>query len=209
MADCSSRAQLPRIVGRCRIRGCSDGALRQRWPWSFQRQQRPIHSNRAAQQILAQNCYGCHGQAQMSGLDLRQISSILKGGKRGPAVVPGRSGDSLLYKAISGTGDLKMPPGKSALPPMRCARLRPGSMAAPSGLTPPAVPPTESAWWAFRKPQRPAVPQVKNAAWVRTPVDAFILAKLEAEHLTPAPPADKLTLLAARLLRSDRPAARS
>ena len=70
----------------------------------------------ATQKILAQNCYGCHGQAQMSGLDLRQLSTILKGGKRGPAVVPGHSADSLLYKAITGAGNLKMPPGKSSLP---------------------------------------------------------------------------------------------
>src|SRR5215471_17470695 len=68
-----------------------------------------------ARKILAQNCVACHGQARMSGLDLRDISSILKGGTRGPAVVPGHSGESLLYKAVSGTGDLKMPPGKATV----------------------------------------------------------------------------------------------
>jgi hypothetical protein len=154
----------------------------------------PQSPESAAQQILAENCYGCHGQAQMSGLDLRQLSTILKGGKRGPAVLPGHSADSLLYKAITGAGDLKMPPGKSILPTDAVRTIAawidagakwPGDTATTS----------EPTWWSFRKPQRPAVPQVKDSAWVRNPVDAFILAKLEAEHLTPAPPADKLTLL--------------
>src|SRR6516225_6297373 len=70
----------------------------------------------AVRKILAQNCAGCHGEAKMSGLDLRDISSILKGGTRGPALVPGRSADSLLYKAITGASELKMPPGKAPLP---------------------------------------------------------------------------------------------
>src|SRR5690242_15181299 len=49
--------------------------------------------------------------------------------------------------------------------------------------------------WAYQPVQRPAVPKIKNAAWVRTPIDAFILAKLEAAGLTPNEPADKATLL--------------
>jgi hypothetical protein len=50
-------------------------------------------------------------------------------------------------------------------------------------------------YWAFRKPVRPAVPAVKRAAWVKNPVDAFVLARLEAKGLTPSAPADKRTLL--------------
>src|SRR5262249_19100544 len=49
--------------------------------------------------------------------------------------------------------------------------------------------------WAYIKPVRPALPQVKNQSWVRTPVDAFVLARLEKEGLTPAPEASKETLL--------------
>ena len=67
----------------------------------------------AARAILEKNCSGCHGAAQMSGLDLRQRDSILKGGKRGPAIVPGNAEGSLLYQAVAGKGDLKMPPGKA------------------------------------------------------------------------------------------------
>src|ERR1041384_3722387 len=68
-----------------------------------------------ARKILADNCEACHGQAGMSGLDVRRPDAVLKGGKRGPAVVPGHSSESLLYRAIAQTGDVKMPPGKSAL----------------------------------------------------------------------------------------------
>ena len=69
----------------------------------------------AAREILEKNCYGCHGAAQMSGLDLRQRDAILKGGKRGAAIVPGAAAASLLYQAVAGKGELKMPPGKQSL----------------------------------------------------------------------------------------------
>jgi cytochrome c553 len=68
-----------------------------------------------AQTVLATNCTSCHGAAQMSGLDLRQRETALKGGKRGPAIVPGKPEESLLYRAVMRQGDLQMPPGKKAL----------------------------------------------------------------------------------------------
>src|SRR3972149_2195146 len=49
--------------------------------------------------------------------------------------------------------------------------------------------------WAFRKPNRPSVPEVKNRDWVRSPIDAWVLAKLEARRLSPAPSASKPTLV--------------
>src|SRR5438105_7573536 len=62
--------------------------------------------------ILQQNCAGCHGQNAISGLDVRTRDSLLLGGRRGPAVVPGQAAKSLLYIAAEGAGELKMPPGK-------------------------------------------------------------------------------------------------
>src|SRR5204863_3235888 len=50
-------------------------------------------------------------------------------------------------------------------------------------------------YWAFQPVAKPAVPSVQNRAWVRTPIDAFVLAKLEGKKLKPNPPADKTTLL--------------
>src|SRR5262245_32695266 len=49
--------------------------------------------------------------------------------------------------------------------------------------------------WSFQPPKRPTIPTVKQAVWIHTPVDAFVLAKLEAEGLTPSAPAEKLALL--------------
>ena len=50
-------------------------------------------------------------------------------------------------------------------------------------------------WWAFQKVVKPAVPSPKDQSWVRNPIDAFILAKLEEKGLHPAPPAGKITLI--------------
>src|SRR5579872_5879541 len=68
-----------------------------------------------ARAVLDAKCVGCHGAAHMSDLDLRQTASMLKGGKRGPAVTPGNAEASLLYQAVRGEGELKMPPGKTPL----------------------------------------------------------------------------------------------
>ena len=67
--------------------------------------------------ILEQNCLACHGSAQMSGLDLRERGTLLKGGTRGPAVAPGNAAESLLYQVAAHVGELVMPPGsKEPLP---------------------------------------------------------------------------------------------
>src|SRR5437764_2169951 len=156
--------------------------------------QPPLPLEVRAQKIISENCGACHGEVRMSDLDLRQVDTILKGGKRGPAVVPGKSGESLLYRAIAQTGDLKMPPGKAPLPAADVETIRQWIDAGakwPAGTTTSAT----ASWWAFRKPQRPAVPAVKNSAWVRTPVDAFVLQKLEQKGLRPAPPVSKPALI--------------
>jgi hypothetical protein len=149
----------------------------------------------SARKILSDNCESCHGQARTSGLDLRQIGTILQGGKRGPAVVPGKSAESLLYRAVVGSGDLKMPAGKTPLSAADTETIRQWIDAGARWPADNGATKTESSWWAFRKPRRPDVPRVKNTAWVRTPVDAFILRKLEDRGLRPAPPAGKATLI--------------
>src|SRR5947209_20268286 len=78
----------------------------------------------AARAVLDSQCASCHGSAQMSGLDLRSREGMLKGGKRGAAVVPGHPEQSLLMKAILREGELKMPPGKQALASSDVAILR-------------------------------------------------------------------------------------
>jgi len=148
----------------------------------------------AARAILEKNCLGCHGPAQMSGLDLRQRDTILKGGKRGAAIVPGNAEGSLLYQAVAGKGELKMPPGRPPLSTEELATIKQwiqdGAKWDVEGAQRQA-----SSWWSLKKPQRPPVPAVKNADWVQNPIDAFVLSKLEEKGLRPAPTADPLTLV--------------
>jgi cytochrome c553 len=151
-----------------------------------------LHAQDAAKTILENNCGSCHGaNAQMGGLDLRQRDAILKGGARGPAIVPGNATASLLYQAVRRDGEVKMPPGKKGLDPADVAAIKAwiDSGASAWGATPAAS--AQSSWWSFRKPVRPAVPvsQAKN------PIDAFIDAKLKERKLTAVGKADRRTLI--------------
>jgi mono/diheme cytochrome c family protein len=148
------------------------------------------------QEIFSTQCAGCHGPAKLSGLDLRDRESILKGGTRGPAIKPGDAAHSVLYQAVAHSSSLTMPPGKPPLPAADIETIRRwiDAGAAWNRTTADAEP----SWWSFRKPKRPTVPQVQSPAWVRNPIDAFLLAKMEKEKLKPAEPASK-RILARRL----------
>ena len=149
----------------------------------------------SARKILDTKCVICHGQTKMSDLDLREAKTALAGGKRGPAIVPGKAEESLLFKAVKRDGELQMPPGKSTLSAQEVAVLRDWIQAGArwdSSSKPSEADPT---WWSFKKVVRPAVPTVKNAAAVKNPIDAFILAKAEEKGLRPAPAADRQTLV--------------
>ena len=148
---------------------------------------------KSAKAILEANCLTCHGDLRTSDLDLRELATILKGGKRGPAVVPGNAEASILYKAVTRQGELKMPPGKT---PLAESEIRGVARLDRRGCALGIYPATAAAsWWSFRKPVPPPVPAVKNPALVRNPIDAFILAKLEQNGLRPAPQADRRTLV--------------
>ena len=146
-----------------------------------------------AQAILEKNCLSCHGASRMSGLDLRERDAILKGGKRGPAVVPGKPEESLLYRAVLRREDLQMPPGKQGLAAADVATLRAWIEAGAPWNS--SAPNSDSSWWAFRKLSGAAPPAVKNTGWVRNPIDAFIVGKLEEKGLHPVAAANRRTLV--------------
>jgi len=133
----------------------------------------------------------------MSGLDMRQREGLLKGGKRGSAVSPGNPAQSLVYLSASHQGELKMPLGsKSPLPAEDLNTLKKWIEEGarwPTDFAMNARP--EPSWWSFKKPVRPAVPQPRHSDLVANPIDAFVIAKLEEKGLTPAPTADRLTLV--------------
>ena len=148
--------------------------------------------------MLAAKCYACHTESQMGGLRLDSRESILRGGSRGAAVVPGDPGESLLLKAVQRTReDLKMPPTE-ALTATEVAVLEEWITAGahwPEAMPVVADASTISAeareFWSFQPVRRPAVPHGETAS----PIDAFLLATLKAAGLEPVPLADKRTLI--------------
>jgi len=166
------------------------------------RPQRRVDFKRQIEPIFARNCYQCHGPKKAMGrLRLDDKESALKGGLSGAAIIPGDGKQSLLMKRILGEGDVaRMPMGGDPLMPTQIALIRRwiDQGASWSVDDQSAIPESQSAikqHWAYVKPVRPALPRVKNPSWVRNPIDAFILARLEKEGLRPSPEADKATLL--------------
>ena len=156
--------------------------------------------------VLVERCHTCHSaQAKKlkGSLLLDTRAGILKGGDTGPALVPGHPEQSLMIKALKyKEDDLKMPP-KEKLPDaviadietwIRGGAVYPGGDAAKGSRGPIDLAAARSRW-PFQPPREPAIPSVKDAAWAKTPIDRFILAKLEEKGLRPAAPADKATLL--------------
>ncbi|MCO6457541.1 MAG: DUF1553 domain-containing protein [Pirellulaceae bacterium] len=174
----------------------------------FERQVRPL---------LVRRCDECHGElVAESELRVDTLAGLVRGGQRGPAIVPGQAEESLLIRAIRHGELLKMPP-KEKLPLAEIAILAkwiqdgaawpgqqptadspPNSPAGSPSDLPPEIaetqPPAGTAFWAFAPLRTPALPDVRDRAWVQSPVDVFILARLEAAGLRPAPAADKATL---------------
>ena len=150
-----------------------------------------IDFNSQIQPILSENCYACHGPDATkveSGLRLDREKDALKGGDDGKAIIPGDPEKSLLIRRITNPDPEEvMPPPKKkdALKPEQIALIRQWiSEGAEWGTH-----------WAFIAPQRPSVPVVKDASWVRNPIDNFVLAKLEEQKLAPSAEAAPTTLL--------------
>ena len=134
----------------------------------------------------------------MGGLDMRSTETLLQGGKSGPAVVPGEAPRSLLYQAASHAGELKMPPGAGPLPAADLSILRDWINQAEWWRPHPDEPvftDAQKSFWSFQPIRDPKPPKIENDEWAKSDLDRFILAKLNEHGLTPAPQADKLTLI--------------
>jgi hypothetical protein len=156
--------------------------------------------------VLVERCYQCHSAESKKvkgGLRLDTPEAMRKGGDTGPAVVPGKPGSSLLVEAIRYTDEaLRMPP-KGKLPDEVVADFErwiamgaPGSRGAAKADGALRMDLEKARkHWAFRPIKEGPPPAVKDATWPRTPVDHFVLAKLEERGLTPSPPADRRILI--------------
>ncbi len=137
--------------------------------------------------ILARHCWSCHGPDEATReaglrLDIRELAIAKK------AFIPGDAAKSKMVSRLhAAKADVVMPPPESKKPLTDKQKqllkdwIDQGADYAPH--------------WAFRPPVRPAIPTVSNAAWVRNPIDAFVLKRLDRDGLKPSPEADKATLL--------------
>ena len=160
--------------------------------------------------ILLLRCTVCHGRhRQEGGLDLRQRDAMLRGGKSGPAFVPGKPQESLLLRRIHAE---EMPPHSRltevSVKPMDpeetniltrwieqgapLAKVEPELAGTPSDHL---VTPEDRDFWSFQKPKPVAIPQPANPPHCDSPIDLFVFQKLQEQGLGFAPIADRLTLI--------------
>ncbi len=152
--------------------------------------------------ILKAHCWHCHGEEEelKGGIDARLARLLIKGGDSGPGVVPGKHGESLLYQRMASE---EMPPGKKKASAAELeiiakwidagattVRPEPETLAAGDTLTE-----EERAHWSFQPIVKSELPAVAHPELVRSPIDAFLLAKLEEKGLSFSPEADRETLI--------------
>jgi hypothetical protein len=145
---------------------------------------------RDIQPIFEKHCYSCHGEkVQNGGLRLDQKESAQA------RIVPGKPLDSEIYRRVAGLGNKARMPMGGLLAPQQIAAIKTwigaGAVWPDTAITSAPKP----KHWAFIPPTRPTLPAVSNAKWARNPIDRFVLAKLDQEHLAPSPEAGRATLL--------------
>ncbi len=159
--------------------------------------------------ILLLRCSPCHGPGrQEGGLALHTRAAILKGGKSGQAMVPGKPEGSLIVQKLR-SGEMPPKLGLDEISTKRITKPEIDRVVAwiaqgapegkpadaQTGAADPLVSDKDRQFWAFQPPKRPSEPAVKNRDRVRNPIDVFVLSKLEAKGLSFAPEASKLTLI--------------
>jgi hypothetical protein len=154
--------------------------------------------------LLVKHCQNCHGpKKQSSGLRLDSREAALRGGERGPALVPGQVDKSLLIQAVYHSGDLRMPP-KTKLSNSDVAVLTkwiaagapwPKQASQAAAIRAGPITAEERTFWSLQAVKSFTPPIVRDAGWPRNDIDRFILQRLEEKKLRPAPDADRRTLI--------------
>ncbi len=155
--------------------------------------------------LLAQHCFSCHGRGQKKGgLSLASREGLLAGGDSGTAVALDKPDESLLIQAVRYDGDFQMPPSGKLADEEIAALAQWLALGAPWPAEPSgagafradgAVTDADRQFWSFQPVRDPAPPAVQQTAWPRRPLDAFVLARLEAESLQPVDEADRRTFI--------------
>ena len=157
--------------------------------------------------LLAENCYACHTGARKGDLRLDSREELVRGGSSGPAIRPGNSAGSLLVRVVSHTHErLQMPPqgklGDRNIEDLR-SWIDAGAVWPDTGdkvieSAPAAtytVDPEQRAFWSLQPLRTTDPPEVADTSWPRSPIDHFVLDRLENESLAPVGPADRRTLI--------------
>lgn len=151
--------------------------------------------------ILKTHCFHCHGEeTKVEGqLDVRLTRFLKKGGESGAAIVAGQHRDSLLWKRIASD---EMPPGEKKLSEKEkrviAHWIDGGAKTArpePESLTDDGITDDERAFWSFQPIRRTPLPVVTQSERVRSPIDAFLLAKLEQAGQNFGEDADRITFI--------------
>lgn len=146
--------------------------------------------------ILVDKCSSCHSTDEASGgLRVDSVESLKLGGDTAPAIVPGNAGESLLLKAVRREGELAMPP-ETSLTKREIESLEAWIEEGapwPDDVGEPRSP--QRKHWAFQPPSKPELPRTSNSQWVQTPVDAFVLSKLDELGWAPSPAASRRELI--------------
>jgi cytochrome c553 len=158
--------------------------------------------------VLTRRCLRCHGgKSTESEFDLHDRDRLIKGGATGPAILPGKAGESLLLRLVRHQKEPHMPQGGAKLPDETIRHLADWiDLGAPydrslldqedvAAWTRKVVAAEARQFWSFRPLQRGGPPRVKDEARVRTPVDRFILANLEAAGIAPNESVDRRQLI--------------
>ncbi len=154
---------------------------------------------RRVEPLLTKRCVACHGpKKQRGGLRLDSRDAALAGGDNGVVIVPGKSAESVLVHLVAGLEpEKRMPPKGDPLTRDEIAALRgwidQGARWSDNAGKGQSASASASEHWSFRVPVQGKPPAVKTPAWIRNPIDAYILAKLEAERVAPSPEADRTT----------------
>ena len=162
----------------------------------------PLTFEKHVRPILKTHCFLCHGEAGVTKgkLDLRLRRWLVRGGESGAVIAPGEPSESYLLDRV----DLgEMPPGDKKLSEAEIDVIRRwiAAGAATARPEPETIQGNEylseedRGYWAFQPVKRPAVPQVKNPQQVHTPIDAFLLKRLEEKQLAMSPLADPAVLI--------------
>lgn len=146
----------------------------------------PVNYSEQIKPLLADRCYACHGPdaaQRKANLELHLREQAIR-----EAIVPGKADQSPLIERIaSHDSDERMPPPESKKPPLTAQEIELFKRWINEGAP-------FDAHWAYVKPQRPPLPQVKSPAWIRNPIDTFIAFRHDEHGLTPAAEADRPTL---------------